>query len=111
MLHFLADDEIAYRAVYTIRDAITAGSYIGISQGTRDDAPPTVVEQITKLYSRSVTPNKVRTRAQVLRFFDGLELVEPGLVHYPLWRPEGPDDLFLDYPGSVMSWGGVGRKP
>jgi len=111
VLHFLADDEKAFHAVHTVRDAVTAGSYIAISHGTLDDAPPNVVEQITALYSGSVTSNRVRSRAEVLRFFEGLELVEPGLVHYPQWRPEEPDDLFIDCPERVLAWGGVGRKP
>jgi hypothetical protein len=111
VLHFLAEDEDAHHAVRTIRDAVAPGSYIAISHGTHDDAPPHVVEQITALYSDSVSSNKVRPRAQTLQFFEGLELIEPGLVHCPAWRPEGPEDLFLNHPERVLAWGGVGRKP
>jgi len=111
VLHFLAEDEDAHHAVRTIRDAVAPGSYIAISHGTHDDAPAHVVEQLTALYSDSVSSNKVRPRAQTLQFFEGLELIEPGLVHYPAWRPEGPEDLFLNNPERVLSWGGVGRKP
>jgi hypothetical protein len=52
-----------------------------------------------------------RTRAKILRFFDGLEWVEPGLVHTPLWRPEGPDDALLDHPPRAFCLAGVGQKP
>jgi hypothetical protein len=53
----------------------------------------------------------MRSRAEIGAFFAGLELVEPGLVPVPLWRPEGPDDLLLDEPGRSNGFVGVGRKP
>jgi len=53
----------------------------------------------------------MRSYAETMQFFERLELVEPGLVSPPLWRPEGPDDLLLNQPERVLGWGGVGRKP
>lgn len=110
ILHVIANDEEAYRAVYTVRDALAPGSYIAISHGTPDGAPPGVMERLYKLSARSPRPPKYRTRADILRFFDGLELVEPGLVYLPLWRPETPDDVFFDQPERSLGFGGVGRK-
>jgi len=111
VLHTVLDDEEAYDAVRTLRDGLAPGSYIAVSHGTRDDAPPGVVEQIAKLSAATSTPGQERSRAQIQRFFDGFELVEPGLVRPPLWRPEVSDDIFLDQPERVLIFGGVGRKP
>jgi len=53
----------------------------------------------------------LRPHAAVERFFDGLLLVEPGVVYTPLWHPEGPDDLLLEQPALSMGLAGVARKP
>ncbi len=84
---------------------------MAISHGCDDNVPREIVEQVEALYARSTTPLRVRSRAEIERFFDGLELVEPGLVLAPLWRPEGSDDLFLDHPERSVNLAGVGRKP
>lgn len=110
-LHYLVDDDRARNTVRTFRDALISGSYIAISHGTRDNAPPGVIEQTEKLSALTPTPSRYRSLTEIERFFDGLELVEPGLVYIPLWRPEGPDDVCLDQPERVLTWGGVGRKP
>jgi len=110
LLHSIPDDEEAYGAVRTLRDALVPGSFIAISQASRDEAPPEVIEQLVKIGGQTPTPTKDRSRIEILRFFDGLELVEPGLVRVPLWHPEGPDDPFLDQPTRVLTFGGIGRK-
>lgn len=111
MLHFVTDLDLAYRSVRTLRDALASGSYIAISHGTYDNAPPGVVEQMEKLTAGATGATQYRSHAQIRGFFEGLELIEPGLVHIPLWRPEGPDDVFFDEPERVLVFGGVGRKP
>ncbi len=110
LLHFVVHDDQAYSAVRTLCDALTPGSYLALSHGTYDEAPPELIEQVEKVSAGTPTPAKYRSRAQIRRFFEGLELVEPGLVYISLWRPEGPDDLFLDQPERSLTWGGVGRK-
>ena len=111
VLHTIASDEEAYGAVRTVRDALAPGSYVAISHGTRDNAPPGVMDQLQKLSAGTPTPTIDRTRAEIERFFEGLELVKPGVVRPPLWRPEGPDDVLLDQPERVLVFAGVGRKP
>lgn len=111
MLLFIADDEEAYRAVHTLRDAVAPGSHIAISHGTYDGLPKDKVQQALSLYKRTTNAVSLRSRAQIEKFFDGLELVEPGLVRIPLWRPETPDELFLDRPEESGNFAGVGRKP
>jgi hypothetical protein len=110
LLHFLMDDEEAYGVVKTLREALPAGSYLAISHGSYEGMTREVSEQLAQLYTRQSDPVRVRSHAQIARFFEGLELVEPGLVYIPLWRPEGPDDLLLDQPARCISFAGMGRK-
>lgn len=110
VLLFLNDEE-AYRVVRYVRDALVPDSYIAISHPTDDKTPPEQSERAEKLYAAIGAPVRVRSYNDVERFFDGMELGEPGLVHIPLWRPEGPDDLFLRNPELSGYYAGVGRKP
>jgi hypothetical protein len=59
--------------------------------------------------AQTPTPFYSRTRAQVEEFFTGLELVEPGVVWTPEWRPEHPDEVGAD-PDKAAAYAGVGRK-
>lgn len=110
LLHFIPDDAEAYRIVHTLRDALPSGSFIVISHLTHEHAPPDVMQQLETLSLRSTNPARARSRRQIEPFFDGLELVDPGLVLLPLWRPEGSSDVFLDEPQRVMVFAGVGHK-
>jgi SAM-dependent methyltransferase len=111
VLHFVVEDDRAYNAVYAVRDAIPAGSYIAVSHATYEGVPEEPVRQMQRVYEGKGISSKVRARAEVLRFFEGLELIEPGMVYSPLWRPEGPDDIFVAEPSRAMVFAGVGRKP
>ncbi|WP_328600789.1 SAM-dependent methyltransferase [Actinomadura physcomitrii] len=50
-----------------------------------------------------------RSHAEILRFFDGWDLLDPGLVHVPLWRPDDDDEV--KDPERFLVFGGVGRRP
>jgi hypothetical protein len=110
LLHYITDDAQAYRLVRTLRDGLAPGSYIAISHGSYENAAPEVVDRLEALFANSTTPAKLRSREQIAAFFEGLELVEPGLVYIPQWRPEGADDIFLDEPAKSASFSGIGRK-
>jgi O-methyltransferase involved in polyketide biosynthesis len=110
VLLFVTDEE-AYRVVRAMRDALVSGSYISISHPTDDETPPDQGEQAKRLYAAMGTPVRIRSYNEVEKFFEGLELVEPGLVYVPLWRPEGPDDLLLKDPEMSAYYAGIGRKP
>jgi hypothetical protein len=114
ILHFIPDDQDPYGIVARFRDALPAGSYLAISHGTRDIpvrpdmSPEAMAEMGTKverLYQLTTTSLVTRPRAQVERFFDGFDLVDPGLVEIQLWRPDESGSLL---PGGF--YGGVGRK-
>jgi len=111
VLHYVTDDEEAYGAVRTLRNALAPGSYVAISHASLEGLAHDIYERVSRLYARSTAQNKLRSYAEIQQFFDGLELVEPGVVRTPLWRPEGPDDPFLDQPDQIMGFVGAGRKP
>jgi SAM-dependent methyltransferase len=110
VLHFISDDEDPWRIVATLRDALAPGSYFVLCHGT-DEGKPEVAEATEKVYSRGVSTDiHMRSRAEIMRFFEGFELLDPGLVEIPKWRPDSPGEP--DTPGQF--WGGlvgVGHKP
>jgi hypothetical protein len=95
--------------VKRLAEPLAPGSYVTISHGTLDGRPNKVAEAVEKLYSRASAPGRPRDHASVETFFDGLELLEPGLVHLPLWRP-AEDDVPFEHPEQSWGYGGVGRK-
>lgn len=79
------------------------------------DIRPEVTERLAAFYQdreivQGCRRSQARTRAEVEPYFDGLELIEPGIVHLPAWRPE-PDAADAIDPRDVWAIGGVGRKP
>jgi SAM-dependent methyltransferase len=108
MLHLIPDKEDPARLVAQLRDAIAPGSYLVLSHGTPESRPEAVAEgqQVLKRSGVAITP---RTREQVQRLFAGFDLVEPGLVWVPQWRPDTPEDVGQHPERSVML-AGVGRR-
>lgn len=106
MLHYVKDDEEAYNAVSKFAGAVVPGSYLAISHPTTDvgDTPT------GKTAYKGAGISKSRSGSDILRFFSGFNLVDPGLVYTPLWRPESPEDLYVDEPEKSFSRAGVGRK-
>lgn len=111
LLHYIVDDEQAQTVIDTFKNAIPSGSYLTVGVWTADDAPRDVMEKYAEMTSMLTTSGRPRPREKVLRYFQGFELVPPGLVHGPQWRPEGRDDLLVDEPGRSVTWVGVARKP
>jgi hypothetical protein len=110
VLHFVPDERVAMDIVRSLRDAMPSGSYVVITHATTEKVGPGR-QKIEELYQGTTSPFHFRTRDQVAGFFDGLQMVEPGLVYLPLWRPESDDDLLLDEPDRTSGYAGVGRKP
>ena len=107
ILHLIQDSEQPYKIVADLMDALPSGSYLAISHPAIDSHPGQAEAQ--KRYNERVsTPQTMRTRAQVARFFDGLELVPPGVVYVHTWRPDPGDIVPAD---TVSAYGGVARKP
>ena len=106
ILGHIEDDDQARSIVKRLVDAVPSGSYLTMNDGT--DASEEVVEA-ARIWNQSANPTyHLRSPDRIARFFDGLELVEPGVVSPPRWRPEpSPSGL----PAEIDSFCGVGRKP
>lgn len=109
ILHVIPAADEPAGLVSRLRDRIAAGSYLTIGHGTADSRP-TDGAKLEEISRRTPTPMTLRSRAHVERFFDGFELVDPGLVWVPQWHPEPGDDPG-EHPEQSANYGGVGRKP
>ncbi|MEU9393361.1 MULTISPECIES: SAM-dependent methyltransferase [unclassified Streptomyces] len=104
---FVGDDEDPYGIVRRFMDALPAGSHLVLSHTVTSPALPEVDEAV-RFWNEHGTPRLTqRTPEDVIRFFDGLELLEPGVVTCSRWRPDTPDG---NAPDEVGIYGGVGRK-
>ncbi|HEX6353649.1 SAM-dependent methyltransferase [Actinophytocola sp.] len=109
VLHFIPDSAGPREAVARYVSALPPGSFVVLSHGAE---APTIkgTEQVDRLYERSASPGVRRTPEEIKAFFAGLELVEPGLVWTPEWRPDSPDEVG-DHPETSLVMAGVARKP
>jgi hypothetical protein len=106
VLHFIRESEDPQGIVQQLRDALPAGSYLVISHGTQDFSPARATAAVSG-YDEATAPFVLRSKGQVEGFFDGLQLVEPGLVQIPYWRPDGAVDADAS---KIWLYAGVGRK-
>jgi hypothetical protein len=106
ILHCIPDQDDPAGVVGQLMGAVPSGSYLVISHPAHDINSPGVRRLASRLNELMPTKLRFRSRAEVARFFDGLELVEPGLVRAPEWRPDSDADLAN--PAAV--WAGVARK-
>ena len=109
VLHALQDQDDPYGIMTRLRDALCPGSYVAISHITADSSPEEQVRGIERVANQAPTPGAQRTRAEIMRFFTGLDLVEPGVVWTSQWRPDSPKDVG-DHPERLIIYAGVGRK-
>ncbi|GAA2676363.1 MULTISPECIES: SAM-dependent methyltransferase [Actinoplanes] len=108
VLHFVPDADDPASAVAALGAAVAPGSYLLISHATGDGQPAEVIEA-QKLSGRTATEIVLRPAAAVTSYFQGFDLVEPGLVFIPQWRPD-PQDPVDEHPERVGAYAGVGRK-
>jgi hypothetical protein len=110
MTHFLLDAE-REQVMGALREAIVPGSHVALTHVTGDRHPPETVEGVQRAYSATPTPIYFRTHPEVLRFFDGLALVEPGMVFVDRWRPDLAEATSpAIVPATNWLYGGVGQK-
>jgi SAM-dependent methyltransferase len=112
VVHFLHDDEDPAGIIATLRDALAPGSMLLITHasvnGPADDGMREGVREAQRVYRRTATPLLTRDAAELEPFFDGFEIVEPGIVPLPYWRPDSPPDA--DDPAVFNGLAGVGLK-
>jgi hypothetical protein len=115
VVHFVPDDGDPWGLVARYMAAVAPGSYLALSHSTMDKLPPRMVQAGLELYSRASQPLYPRPRAEVERFFDGLELVapydgaKPALCHVGTWDADDPEAADSD--GSRVLYCGVARRP
>ncbi|MEU2877066.1 SAM-dependent methyltransferase [Streptomyces sp. NPDC007070] len=109
ILHFVEDTDDPYAAVAELRDALAPGSLLVLTHASYEGIPlpPERSAGAVDVYKDIRNPLIMRSREQIARFFEGYDMVEPGLVPMPLWRPEtAPED---EDPYAFSGYAGVGR--
>ena len=112
VLHFLADADRPHDLVQAITARLAPGSYIALSHVTADHLAPGAAQAAAAAYDGASAPGVTRTREDIERFLDGLELIPPGITDVNAWRPApGPGRPRLRSAGPPLFYGGIGRIP
>jgi len=107
ILQFIPDEDDPWQITRTLMDAVPSGSYLVIAHPA-SDVDVVVAPALRQLSSRmGGTRALPRSYSEVTRFFEGLEMVEPGLVQLHRWRP----GTGVDTGKNLAAYGGVARKP
>jgi len=115
VLHFVADGSNPRARLARYLGELAPGSYLALSHVTADQKPPAAVRVLLDTYARATEQLYMRTRAEVERFFDGLELVPPyegaaaAVTYVGEWGAEDPE--LADSDGSRWCYGAVARRP
>jgi hypothetical protein len=108
LLPFLSEEDDPQDIIARLLRPLLPGSYLALTHLTNDGSNDfTAAQEINR---RGGIDSVVRDRRQVLAMFDGLSLVEPGLVWMPQWHPTTGSDLYVDRPEASGSYAGVARK-
>ncbi|MGH4015502.1 MAG: SAM-dependent methyltransferase [Pseudonocardiaceae bacterium] len=110
IVEHVMDTEEAYGIVNRLLDALPSGSYLVLCDSTSEGVDGEAMLRACQLWNDSggIPPVAVRSRQELARFFDRLELLEPGVVSPPRWRPDPSD---IGSPPELPEYCGVGRKP
>ncbi len=107
VLQFIPEDNDPHAIVAQLLAAVPSGSYLVIAHPASDIEANAMADMAKRLNQLMAQQVALRSHAEVSRFFEGLTMVEPGVVRAPRWRP-GSD---LEAASASTMWGGVGRKP
>jgi hypothetical protein len=107
ILHLIQDDEEPYQLVRQLAGALAPGSCVVISHAAADIGNGDMASMASRLNELMAQQTVLRRREQVADFFAGLDLVEPGLVRVPEWRPA----MAIDAGAPAQMWAGVALKP
>jgi hypothetical protein len=109
ILHFFADTERPHAVVAGLAEGLASGSYLAISHLASDVHGEELSETFDRLNSRMSESVMPRTQAEVARFFVDMDLVDPGVVQLPLWRPDLGEEA-AEQSRPLPIWCAVGRK-
>ncbi|MEV6349686.1 SAM-dependent methyltransferase [Actinoplanes sp. NPDC051851] len=104
VVNHIMDDEVAYASVARLVRAMPPGSHLVLTHSTAEIHGEPMLRVMRETTERGGTPIRARTKAELERFFDGLDLLEPGVVTCSRWRP-APDSAEPE----VYLFGGVAR--
>ncbi|HXC84823.1 MAG TPA: SAM-dependent methyltransferase [Trebonia sp.] len=107
-LHFITDQDEARVLLGRYVSRLAPGSFLALSVATTDNAAPAAASQALAVFRAHGLPVLKRTHAEVTTLFDGLKLIEPGVVRVNRWRPDASADPEAS---GVGIYGGVARKP
>ncbi|REE98697.1 SAM-dependent methyltransferase [Thermomonospora umbrina] len=107
-LNHVLDDEEAHRSVHHLLDAVPSGSFLAIAHPTAEVDGDAMHEAIRRYMEHGGTPLVARDRAHLARYFEDLELLEPGVVSCTRWRPDSTPREGIP---EVSQFCAVGRKP
>jgi hypothetical protein len=107
VLHFITDAEDPWAVVARLRDSIRPGSYLVLTHVTGDERTIDTMSEIRGIYDEATAPLTPRTKDAFARFFDGFELVPPGVVFLSQWRPTAE---YYAKGGTRWAYAAVGRK-
>ncbi|MGH4008611.1 MAG: SAM-dependent methyltransferase [Pseudonocardiaceae bacterium] len=108
VMQFVPDSDDPWAIVASYRQQLAPGSYLAMSHFTPDGMPERMAKAV-EVFKDTQEPAHPRTHAQVMRMFDGFELVEPGLVYTSQWRPESAEDTG-DQAHHSNLYAAIGRK-
>jgi SAM-dependent methyltransferase len=108
VLHLIPDNDHPREIVAALRAALAPGSYLVISHSCRDTRPEVTAAFQSVYNSRIAAQAAIRTHKEIIGFFDGFTLIEPGLVWAPEWHPDSPGDI-PEEPAQYWMKAGIGR--
>lgn len=107
VIHHVLDAEKPYDAVARYKELLAPGSYLLLTHFSNYSEEARGLEQVLL---RKLGRGQLRNKEEITRFFDGFDLVQPGIVHLPEWHPDEPVTYPLDISG-LLYLGGLARKP
>lgn len=110
LLHFLPEEAEAHLVVEQLKRALPSGSTLTISHAT-PDFDPEGIAQVTRAYAAAGTRVQARTRAEILDFFTGWDLLDPGLLPTHRWKPDPDDPTVTITDADSSCYGAIARKP
>ncbi|MES4904012.1 MULTISPECIES: SAM-dependent methyltransferase [unclassified Streptomyces] len=110
LFHFIPEEQKPYGIVRELMDALPSGSYLMMSHSTHDFSADTW-RKVIEVYKENGIPFITRSKSEVAGFFEGMDLVDPGVSEPHHWKPD-PDERPEDIRSADISmWAGVARKP
>ncbi|QWF85356.1 SAM-dependent methyltransferase [Amycolatopsis sp. CA-230715] len=108
-IHFIPPERNPARLISTYRDALAPGSFLALSTDTGDEQDDEMFRAV-EMYRDTTNPLHLRGRDEIRELMSGFEIVEPGIVFTPQWRPDDPADVG-DRPERAGILAVVGRRP